>query len=335
MRVLFHRHIVLILCVAACVSAACGKSGAQSKKKDRRPSVREVKKQDAQRTAAEVPRAAYDRPTRLSVLEDGRVDESSGLAASRLTAGLFWTHNDSGDGPFVYAFDREGKSRGAFRVTGARSLDWEGIAAGPGPSAGRPYLYVGDIGDNGERRDEIVVYRFPEPPTLPAGGQVIKLDPQPTERAEAFRMKYPDGRHDAETLMVHPASGDIYVVTKTAGGAAGVYRLRAPFSASTVNTLERVGEVSLPGLFGGFVTGGDISPDGRRVVLCDYLAAYELGLPDDPRGAFDEVWKQTPLAIDLGTRGQGEAVCYGADGAAVYATSEKPPVPLIEVKRSG
>lgn len=323
----------LFLCVAVCLFTACGYSGAQSKGK-KRPSVSEVKKQAAKQPADNSPRAAYGAPVKLAVLEVKGLNESSGVAASRVEAGVFWTHNDSGDGPFVYAFDRTGKSRGTFRVIDAKAYDWEDIAIGPGPAAARSYLYVGDIGDNAMARSEIIVYRFPEPAPLGADASKSKRDATTTEPAEAIRLKYPDGAHDAEALMVHPSTGDLYVVTKTIEAAAGVYKLRAPFSTSTVNTLERVGQVSATGPFGGFFTGGDISPDGRRVVLCDYVGGYELSLPDNSQSAFDDVWKVAPLAINLGERIIGEAVCYGVDGKAIYATSERPPVPLIEVKRS-
>src|SRR5437764_643295 len=52
----------------------------------------------------------------LARLESREVTESSGIVASRRNPGLFWTHNDSGDGPFVYAFDRAGRARGVWRV---------------------------------------------------------------------------------------------------------------------------------------------------------------------------------------------------------------------------
>jgi len=49
--------------------------------------------------------------------------------------GVYWTHNDSGDGPFIYAVDEKGGSRG---VCG----EWQGLSpaigktlpAGPGPA---------------------------------------------------------------------------------------------------------------------------------------------------------------------------------------------------------
>ncbi|MGH9903778.1 MAG: hypothetical protein ACRD68_18370, partial [Pyrinomonadaceae bacterium] len=270
----------------------------------------------------------YGAPVRLGDIEDPAVNESSGLVASRLNPALLWTHNDSGDGPLLYALDREGRRRGVWRVREAQARDWEDIAVGPGPVPRRSYLYVGDIGDNSERREEIIVYRVAEPSVAADDASSSKARPRATERAEAIRLKYPDGRHDAEALMVHPASGDLYVVTKTTAASAVVYKAAAPLDAAKVTTLTRAGEVRVPSLLGGMITGGDISPDGRRVVLCDYFSGYELRLPDGA-ASFDAIWGQAPATIDLGARQQGEAVCYGLDGRSILATSEKRPAPLI------
>ena len=266
-------------------------------------------------------------PVQLATLEDRRISESSGLAASRRNPGLVWTHNDSGDGPLVYVFDRQGRSRGAWRVEGAQAVDWEDMAAGPGPEQGQSYLYAGDIGDNGRGREFVVVYRFPEP-EVPAAGAVGK-EARPTQPAEAIRLKYPDGAHNAEALLVHPTTGDIYVVTKE-NASAGVYKLQAPFDPKAVNTMSKVGSLRGPDFFGTLITGGDISPDGRRVALCDYAQGYELTLPAGAKD-FEEVWRQTPVALSLGARMQGESVAYRLDGAALLATSERKPTPLFEV----
>lgn len=268
-------------------------------------------------------------PVQIATLAERAVRESSGVVASRRDAGLLWTHNDSGDGPLVYAFDREGRARGTFRVAGAEARDWEDIAAGPGPERGESYLYAGDIGDNDRERDFVVVYRFPEPSVGPYLADVSGARPSATGPAEAIRLKYPDGAQNAEALMVHPQTGDLYIVTKTAS-SAGVYKLAAPFAAGEVHTLAHVATLRGPGFFGALVTGGDISPDGTRVALCDYAQGYELTLPAGAKG-FDEVWTQRPAAVPLGLRIQGEAVCYRLDGAALLATSERTPTPLIEV----
>lgn len=268
----------------------------------------------------------YGQPVVLAHLEDQSVAESSGLAASRLAPGLFWTHNDTRGGAVVHAFDRRGKSRGAWRVAGASVVDWEDIAAGPGPQ-GRPYLYVGDIGDNDNNRAEVVVYRFPEPAVAESGAA------RETEAAEAVRLKFPDGPRDAETLLVHPRTGDIYIINKTNTEDAGVYKLAAPRRFSGTHTLERVGSISRQGMTGKWFTGGDISPDGRRVVLCDNASAYELELPAG-NSNFDAVWSRPLAPVPLGERKQGEGVAYSHDGSSLFATSERLPTPLIEVART-
>jgi hypothetical protein len=292
----------------------------------------EPRESEARAVEAGEPSKDYGAPVHIADLEEKNVDESSGVAASRRNPGLFWTHNDSGDGPLLYAFDRQGRRRGVWRVAGAKADDWEDVAAGPGPQKGLSYLYVGDVGDNNRDRKQVVVYRVAEPAVTADTVVNNSVEPYETGPAEAIRLKYPDGRHDAEALAVHPATGDLYLITKTRNpaAAAGVYKLAAPYSVESVNTLQKIGEVRVPSLFPGMITGADISPDGTRVVLCDYFNAFELV---SAGGALDEVWKQKPAVVRLGPRPQGEAVCYALDGRSILATSEGSPSAVIEAPR--
>ena len=83
---------------------------------------------------------------------------------------------------------------------------------------------------------------------------------------------------------------------------------------------------------GRLLTGGDISPDGKRVIICDYFDGYELVLPEKAKD-FEEIWKQDLKIVPLGKREQGEAVTYAPDGRALFATSEKKNQPLVRVDR--
>ena len=275
---------------------------------------------------------SFGTPTKIANIKNPAIDESSGLAASRLNTGVYWTHNDSGDGPFVYAFDATGASRGVFRVTGAQARDWEDMAIGPGPQRGQSYLYLGDIGDNDKVRAEVVVYRVPEPTLTAADKTLTKLKPGATSPAEAIRLRYPDGKHDAETLLVHPSTGNLYIVSKELLKNATIYQATAPFATGQVITMKRIGELRVPSLFGGALTGGSISPDGRKIAFCDYLQGYEVVLPAASRN-FDDIWKQKLTGFSLGQREQGEAITYRADGKALLATSEGKSPPLIQVQR--
>ena len=268
---------------------------------------------------AAIMRGQYGPPRTLAQVSIEDLDESSGLAASHSRPGLFWTHNDDG-GPYLFAFDAKGKSLGRVRVAGADVYDWEDMAIGPNNE-----IYIGDIGDNDRKRKRIAVYKVPEP----------NANDSATKPARAIKLRYPDGPHDAETLIVHPRTGDIYIVTKARGSDTRTSVYKAAANAKSPALLKHVADVDLPSqspitLVLGRITGGAVSPDGTRVVLCDYFRAYEATVP---AGNFDGVWKTTWRAFDIGQRNQGEAITYRHDGKAVLATSEGDTFPLIEVKR--
>jgi hypothetical protein len=274
--------------------------------------------------------------TLLGTVQDPAVTESSGVVASRANRGIYWTHNDSGDGPILYAFDGTGKSYGRWTVPGARNIDWEDIAIGPAPGKNRWYLYAGDIGDNSRNRTEVVIYRVEEPRISgpPSCAQSCKTGP-PT----VFRLHYPDGPHNAEALLAHPVTGDLYIVSKANSGdpETTVYVARARQLGAKPATLTAIATLPIPDrlfrTFVGGITGGDISPDGRRLALCDYFRAYEAALPAG--AAFDEIWKQPFTSTLIGIGLQVEGVGYGADGRSLVITSEGTPCPVYEIKLEG
>jgi hypothetical protein len=276
-------------------------------------------------------RQTYGPPRVIARLKSREIRESSGLVASH-TPGIYWTHNDSGDGPYIYAVDEQGQGRGVFRVLEAKARDWEDIAAGPGPDPRRRYLYIGDIGDNNHRRAEVVVYRIPEPTIEASAAASSRRKPLLTEPSEAIKLRYPDGAHDAEALLLHPVTGDLYLVTKAVFANPSVYKAGAPIISGEPINLIKQAELKVPGLLGGIITGGGIAPNGRRVALCDYMQGYELVLPA-ASNKFDDIWRQPMKAIDLGRRSQGEAVTYRLDGRALMALSEGKGSPLIQVLR--
>lgn len=272
----------------------------------------------------------YAAPQIVGTIKSSEITESSGIVDSKCNANVLWTHNDSGDGNYVYALDKQGAKLGTFRVSGAKNIDWEDIATFKNP-AGECFLYLADTGNNSLDRDELTIYLVREP--IVAGDTNSSREKAiETEKAEAIKFSYPDHTHNAETLLVHPATGDIYVVTKEESDPAGVYKLAADFKSDSVNRLEKISDFRVPAIPYGLLTGGEIAPDGRRVVICDYFAAYELELPAADNN-FDDIWKQTIAKINLGERRQGEAVAYSADGKSIYATSEKKNSPLIAVNK--
>ena len=283
---------------------------------------------DRNTTANGRPISAYGEPKITGRIKSKDINESSGLAVSRCQQDVLWTHNDSGSDPLVYAVNSKGESLGTWAVTGAKLTDWEDMS-GVKDESGRCFLYIGDIGNNSRTRSEFTVYRIAEPQIEPNSSS--RKDPLATATAEVLKFSYPDFRHDAETLMVHPQTGVIYIVTKRISGPAAVYRIEPSFGGP-LQQAKKITDISVPAIPNGFLTGGDISPDGKRAVVCDYIGAYELILPDGAKD-FDEISAEKASVIELGDREQGEAIAYGADGNSIFTTSEKKNSPIIEAKR--
>ncbi|MFI8812690.1 MULTISPECIES: WD40 repeat domain-containing protein [unclassified Streptomyces] len=246
---------------------------------------------------------------RTFTIEDPRITESSGLAASPTHPGVYWTHNDSDDGPYIYAVDsRTGKTVATITMRGVgEPRDVEAISIGPDGN-----VYVGDIGDNLDGTwDHVWIYRFPEPKRLRDA----------TVTATQFDVKYADGARNAEALMVHPKTGRVYIASKNEDGG-GLYEGPAKLSTGGTNVFRRVGEVP-------WVTDGAFSPDGHELLLRSYFSARAY--------AFEGGRLGEDHAVSAPFQRQAESVTYTADGSALMFGSEGEgsEVERVDVKGGG
>lgn len=248
----------------------------------------------------------------VQVGTNSQLAEISGVVGSRSLANTLWVHNDSGDTARFYAISTAGVRLATISLTGATAIDWEDIAIAPKPGGGN-YLYLGDIGDNSANRTAgISIYRVTEP--LAAVNAAIAAS-----NYTKVTLKYPDlVPRNAESLLVDPWSGDLFIVTK--GAAASVYTAPASiFNApGTTSSLALLGglKVDLSN-----ATAADISPDGRHILLRNYSTTAYLF----ERGVGQSVWdalQGTPMPVALRSELQGEAIGWAADGNGFYTTSE-------------
>jgi hypothetical protein len=224
----------------------------------------------------------------------------------------WWAINDSGHTAELHALDRRGRLVASVPVAGSSNGDWEDLAR-VGPE-----LYIADIGDNNHERDDLVVYRVREP--------VIAA--RTTRKAVAFPFRYPDGRHDGEGIVVNPANGTIYVLTK--GDETRVYRFPRPLEPGRPVVLQRIRAAEVVARLIQ-VTGAAASPDGTRIAIRTYSEAYELRRRKGRsfESAFTGAVEYVPLPIER----QGESITYTLGGAALVTTSEQPPAPIWRLAR--
>ena len=209
-------------------------------------------------------------------LEDPRLGESSGLTPSGRRPGVFWTLNDSGNDPDLFAIDTAGRAVQHVRVSGAPNADWEALSAGPCPEGA--CLYIGDVGDNLGTRDHVTVWRLPEPRAgQDSVGKPTRLD-----------VRYADGPRDVEAIYVSPDTA-LWFITKRplhrfrpSRSPVRVYRVAADaWRAGGIAVAERVGTLPIiPGQLSvrDWVTDAALSsagPDGAgRLAVLTYGAVH-------------------------------------------------------------
>ena len=262
---------------------------------------------------------AYGPPRELAKLADLAITESSGLACSRVNDGVFWTHNDSGSTPRVFAFNSQGESVGTFEISGAHAEDWEDMASFKQGKNG--FLVIGDVGDNNLVRKDYAIYLVPEP-VLPPKAKGIRAT---LKALPAIRFTYEDGPHNCESVGIDPTEKAIYLVSKTPNPVCKVYVLPLPTKGPARGLVAKaIATLSIP-----TTTAMDISPDGLRAVVLTYGDAYEYARA--PKEKWADAFGRPPRRLAMPGRAQGESICYGPDGKTLYLTSEKIPVPLLEV----
>ena len=272
--------------------------------------------------------------TLAAKLADARINESSGLAIGLRNPGILWTVNDSGGGPFVFAIDDKGNTRARYEIEGCANFDWEDIASGY-DAEGKPSLFIGDIGDNLLIRSELEIYQIEEPVLDPAAAPLAE---NKVTLGKKLRASYPDGRHNAESLLCHPLTGRLFVITKTDAGECGVYAFPEKLQADTCMALESVAHFQLPPLNrpgkraidNCMSTGACFSPDATHLIVSTYSSLYQWTI--SPKQTLADVFAQKPLRIVQPLLIQCEAVCFSMDGKHLWLSSEHLPTPLYRIE---
>ena len=245
--------------------------------------------------------SAHDNITAL--MKRGRIrnpliPESSGLAKSAHWPNVFWTHNDSGHPPRLFAIRGDGTTvanrhtgSSGIIVAGAESVDWEDIAIDD-----QGTLIIGDIGNNMSSRATLTLYRVREPDPFKAAK---------TDLVEKRLIYFPDSPSRAwncEALFW--AGGRTYLLTKQRGGIkTGLYVVNgAP--TQEAQSLVKIGSFD----FGASVTAADASPDGRLLAVLTYNSVWLFEGTSEGNDYFNGKRSVFPFHI-----WQTEALCFDGD----------------------
>jgi hypothetical protein len=273
--------------------------------------------------------AACGVPGSCGRVSRAEVTAASGIAASIRSPGAYYLHSGALDAPRFFAVSAAGADLGAYSLGGARNIDWEDVAVGPCP--GGTCVYLADIGDKDGGRMDYVVYRVAEPFLLSAGEHAVPF--------EALHFAYPDGKsHDAATLLIHPVTGLLTVVTREPSGSDLALLYDFPSSQpspAAPSTLIRRGQLSLPApdeskvIDGGSIvrkdvdnriTGGDVHPKGLGVILRTRTDLFRYGMK--PEQTVADALGGTPCSFPVAQEAEGGAVAWLPSGGGLVTVGE-------------
>lgn len=257
----------------------------------------------------------------LEVLErwtigDERIDESSGLAASRDGSQDLWTHNDSGDTARLFRLSPQGKPLGTLEVGQARALDWEDIASGF--FQGHRLIWIGDLGGNSRPRKQFEIYAVEEP-------EIEKEQTPPFHWKRdclwTLRLEFQESGLDFESLAFDPVDGCLLLGSKSPLGGS-FYRVAVPSQPGT-HLLEpqRIAQHRIP-----MVTSADLSPDGKQLLVLSYVGVFRYQRSEDSQGrmeSWNECLNRPPEILQFPRLPQAEAIGWDAAGKDLWVSSER------------
>lgn len=249
------------------------------------------------------------------------IDEASGMIQSHKYPDVFYTHNDSGGGPYVFAVHRDGTLIAKMRIrkangTNASNNDIEDISLGIDPVSGVPHVFVGNFGDNAQVRGTYDLHRFPEPNLNLNGSTTFNVT------VETYRFQYPDGSHDCESLFIDPDTAEVYFLTKR-DAKSRIYSADWPMSTAGVNTLNYHGEMTM-----NWLTAADINTCGEQIIARQHNALYYWER-DPATETIAQVLGTSPTLIPYEqNESKGESICFDRVLGGYYTTTENAPADI-------
>lgn len=259
------------------------------------------------------------KPVITGKLSAAVLNEVSGVAISKTNKNIFYVHNDSGDSSRFFAITPEGRVVATYYFRAkfggvAGAFDCEDIATGIGPVKGQSYIYLADIGDNYAWRPSIQVYRFAEP--------VVKSKTKADTLAAAIlNLTYPDGKHDAETILVDPLDKILYIISKRED-SVGIYNCALNFNNKDNVVLQKKGKLHFDNKGKkNWIVSGAISPDGSQVLLKSLEHVYYWKRQGN-EPIYTTLQRAPIIQTSFTSHGQEEGISFSPDGNGYYVVSE-------------
>lgn len=254
----------------------------------------------------------FESPIKQAKINDNNLDEISGIDFS-VKHNIMWCHLDSGGDNKIFGLNEKGETVCVLNLVGVSNRDWEDISYGRINE--KYYIFVGELGDNDSQYPSKFIYYFEEPDELKE-----EID---IEEINKIEFEFPEKNHDCEAIMFDPVSRDLILISKRETNEK-VYRIIYPYNNEELIVAEYMTELKIGNSESmlSWVTGSDISDDGRFILIKNYTNVYfwERGenlYQSISKNGFDVlnyIQAQEP---------QGEAICWNSETSGFYTVSEE------------
>ncbi len=260
---------------------------------------------------------AFDYGKIIGKIENNIIEEASGLVESVENNNSLWTHNDGGDGPFLYLISSfDAKILKKISLVGIKNEDWEDLAIGPSILGDTStYIYLGDIGDNKKNKTIKKIHFFREPKIKDFDNELIEINDIKTisfyseKKIENF-----------ETLMIDPNSKELFLIAKNKKKKQNIYKIDTEnIEIDEIQKAKKYLTLNLKNLKGE-ITGGEISRNGQKCLIKTYKNVFLWERKKDEK--WKNIWSQAPKILKYIPESQGEAICWSNDENAYFTLSE-------------
>ena len=260
---------------------------------------------------------AFDYGKIIGKIENNIIEEASGLVESVENSNSLWTHNDGGDGPFLYLISSfDAKILKKISLVEIKNEDWEDLAIGQSILGDTStYIYLGDIGDNKKNKTIKKIHFFREPKIKDFDNELIEINDIKTisfyseKKIENF-----------ETLMIDPNSKELFLIAKNKKKKQNIYKIDTEnIEIDEIQKAKKYLTLNLKNLKGE-ITGGEISRNGQKCLIKTYKNVFLWERKKDEK--WKNIWSQAPKILKYIPESQGEAICWSNDENAYFTLSE-------------
>lgn len=225
------------------------------------------------------------------------INESSGLEI--YSGDTLITHNDGGGSKSIFTIRDNGQLLEEIKIKETENIDWEDVSRDNSEN-----LFIGDIGNNSNKRKNLTIYRYNLPGRRITGEIKYSYPDQ-----KSFPPARQNKNFDCEAMFWHEDS--LYLFSKNRGNKwVKLYRL--PDQPGS-HTAVLVDSIKLPSM----VTAADIAPDRNSYVLLAYGKLYFFKI-DNKKISLKTRW----FSRRFSRSGQAEAITY-INNSKLVVTNEK------------